>query len=89
MPARKNNAIDLKIWNPLFPSSNEVQFKNYLAVLDTGNSGRYPTITKKLFNEWKELRIIKNDTSLPKKGISLKSIDNKLFYVKSLKLPKI
>ena len=86
LPARKNNAIELKIWNPSFPSLKGAQYLNYRAVLDTGNSGRYPTITKRIFKEFQTLNIIKNKTSLSKNHPMI-AINNKSFFVKTLKLP--
>ena len=59
---------------------------NYRTVLDTGNSGRYPTITKKVFNEWKDLNVIKNDTELSKTAFPMLAINNKQFYIRELKL---
>ena len=59
--------------------------QKYRAVLDT-NISEISNDNIKLFNEWKDLNVIKNDTSLTETGIQMLSIDKNIFSVKPLNI---
>ena len=89
LPSRHNNAITLKIWNPMYMSnkssiSKEEQYKTYITMLDTGNSMRYPIMTKRVYNELKSINVIPNNESLAESSVSIKAINNVIYKPKTL-----
>lgn len=95
LPPRKNNAITLKIWNPLYKSEpnnktepKEDQFKTYTAILDTGNALRYPIITKNVYTELKSINVLQSDVNLQESATSIKAINNALYKPKDLILKR-
>ena len=53
-------------------------------MLDTGNSMRYPIMTKRVYNELKSINVIPNNESLAESSVSIKAINNVIYKPKTL-----
>ena len=90
MPQRENNVIFLKVRshkqkeNTTSLATPQDQYKIFKAMLDTGNSMRYPLITKTVYDELKTIQVLSEDQSFENSNTSVQALDNHIYTIEEL-----